>query len=280
MEIFAANVRDRDVKKMKDTFDTLSASEKSQLAHNATGKLAMFVVAPLDEDFLEVLLGAGFDGSYVTEGGETPLHAAVKADKPKSVLLLLNCDSCDPNAADGHKQTALHRAGEFGYVNCLEFLVSHNRVDIDAEDAWKRTALHWLVQKGLFDLTATLLQRQCKLITTVTKETPLHWAVRGGHIDVIQLLLIRRPELSSYALNERMESPMDIARTLGFADIIHLLWAHAEAHGQTAPTLNTVYNEPQLHVTGNLKLTSSKPKTVKKLTVKPSSESSSSSSSS
>lgn len=110
----------------------------------------MFVVAPLDEDFLEVLLGAGFDGSYVTEGGETPLHAAVKADKPKSVLLLLNCDSCDPNAADGHKQTALHRAGEFGYVNCLEFLVSHNRVDIDAEDAWKRTALHWLVQKYVF----------------------------------------------------------------------------------------------------------------------------------
>lgn len=110
----------------------------------------MFVVAPLDEDFLELLLSAGFDGSYVTEGGETPLHAAVKADKPKSVLLLLNCDSCDPNAADGHKQTALHRAGEFGYANCLEFLVSHNRVDIDAEDAWKRTALHWLVQKCVF----------------------------------------------------------------------------------------------------------------------------------
>lgn len=42
MEIFAANVRDRDVKKMKDTFDSLSASEKSQLAHNATGKVCLF----------------------------------------------------------------------------------------------------------------------------------------------------------------------------------------------------------------------------------------------
>lgn len=43
MEIFAANVRDRDVKKMKDTFDTLSASEKSQLAHNATGKVCLLL---------------------------------------------------------------------------------------------------------------------------------------------------------------------------------------------------------------------------------------------
>jgi ankyrin repeat protein len=242
--------------------------------------LAVFVAAAEDEDLLIELLGAGFEGSYLNDAGETPLHAAVKADKPKSVSALLGCDSCDPNAVDGHKQTALHRAGEFGYVKCLEFLVSHERVNVDAEDAWSRTALHWTAQKGLLDLTSTLLQRQAKMITTVTKETPLHWAVRGGHRDIVALLLTRHPDLSVYALNDRMESPMEVSRTLGFGSIVQLLWEHGEAHNQVPPTLNTVFNTSQLHESAGIKPMTMKPKGgVRKLTIKHNVDSSSSSSS-
>jgi ankyrin repeat protein len=122
--------------------------------------------------------------------------------------------------------------------------------------------------RGLLEQTKTLLQRQAKIVTTVTKETPLHWAVRGGHHEIVELLLTRHQELSVYALNDRMESPMEIARTLGFGTIVQLLWEHAEAHGQVPPTLNTVLNESQIHDTG-IRTMSMKPKGgVRKLTIK------------
>jgi ankyrin repeat protein len=111
--------------------------------------MAVFLASE-DEDLLKKLLEAKFSASYTDDAGETALHRAVKANKPECVLLLLNCDSCDPNAADGHQQTALHRAGEFGSQTCLEMLVNHERVNIDAEDAWSRTALHWTLQKCVF----------------------------------------------------------------------------------------------------------------------------------
>lgn len=121
-------------------------------------KLAVYIAASNDEDLLQTFLEAKFPADYVDERGETALHCAVKVDKPACVTLLLNCDSCNPNAADGHKQTALHRAGEFGYKLCLELLVNNERVDIDAEDAWSRTALHWTVQKCAISASVCLIR--------------------------------------------------------------------------------------------------------------------------
>lgn len=79
--------------------------------------------------------------------GETPLHIAVKRNQLSHVEVLLGSNSCDPNAADGHRQTALHRAGEYGHDECLKALIACDKVDINAEDAWSRTALHWTCVK-------------------------------------------------------------------------------------------------------------------------------------
>lgn len=109
--------------------------------------MAVFIAAGHDDELLSILLDAHCSADYVDDKGETALHQAVKRDRPQSVQRLLEQETCLPNAADGHYQTALHRAGEFGYVECLTYLVNHVRVDIDAEDAWQRTALHWTAQK-------------------------------------------------------------------------------------------------------------------------------------
>ena len=102
----------------------------------------------------------------------------------------------------------------------------------------------------------------------MTKETPLHWAVRGGHKNLIELLLKHHPELSVYSYNDRMETPIDMARTQGYLDIVELLWEHAQAHNQVPATLNTVVNESQVHDTG-VKTMTMKPKGgVRKLTIK------------
>ena len=120
----------------------------------------------------------------------------------------------------------------------------------------------------MMEPTLALLRREAKMTITVSKETPLHWAVRGGHRDQVHTLLQRHPELSVYAMNDRMESPMDMARTLGFGTIVELLWEHAQAHNQVPPTLNTVHNEAQVHDTG-VQTMQMKPKGgVKKLTIK------------
>lgn len=111
--------------------------------------------------------------------------------------------------------------------------------------------------------------RGAKIVNTVTKETPLHWAVRGGHTDQVEILLLRRPELSVYALNDRMESPMQMANTLGFGDLILLLQQHAEAHHQVPPALNTVVNDVQTHEPIAINTMKMKPKGgVRKLTIK------------
>lgn len=120
----------------------------------------------------------------------------------------------------------------------------------------------------MIEETKALLRRDAKLVTTVSKETPLHWAVRGGYPDEVSVLLQRHPELSVYALNDRMESPMEMARTLGFGEIVQLLWDHATAHGQVPPTLNTVHNQEQVHDSG-ITTMHMKPKGgVRKLTIK------------
>jgi len=101
----------------------------------------------VDESLLADLLTSNFGADYVSDTGETALHKAVKANRVKSVGLLLSCSSCNPNAADGHQQTALHRACEFGSEPCIQLLINDPRVNVDAEDAWSRTALHWTVEK-------------------------------------------------------------------------------------------------------------------------------------
>lgn len=107
----------------------------------------VFAAASHDGPLLQTLLEAKFEASYVNTTGETALHIAVKRNQLQHVEVLLKADSCDPNAADGHRQTALHRAGEYGHDGCLQALIACDRVDINAEDAWSRTALHWTCVK-------------------------------------------------------------------------------------------------------------------------------------
>lgn len=105
--------------------------------------MAVFLAASTDNALLSQLLQAGFDASHKSSTGETALHVAVKGNEALSVEALLKVDSCDPNAADGHQQTAIHRAGEYGFTEILRLLISCQRVNVNAQDAWYRTALHW-----------------------------------------------------------------------------------------------------------------------------------------
>lgn len=118
--------------------------------------------------------------------------------------------------------------------------------------------------------TKILIARGAKPIFTENNESPLHWAVRGGHADQVDLLLQTFPELNVYAVNDRGESPMEIARTFGYDFITKRLWEHGQQHNQVPPTLNTVVNESQVHDTGAVRTSlAAKPKGgPKKLTLK------------
>lgn len=156
--------------------------------------------------------------------GLTALHAAVFADKPAAVSVLLSHGSADVAAAfDGHRAvnfmdqqataaaaattrrrdlrawttgiTALHLADDS--AACAELLLRYG-ADPEARDGWGRTPLHWAMVSGNVDVVRLLLEAGTPAdVLDDDGATPLAvlcarlecGSSRQGHPDIVRMLL-------------------------------------------------------------------------------------------
>jgi ankyrin repeat protein len=199
-----------------------------------------------DELVAAVLDAKSVDIQATTQQGFTALYLAAKGNHVGVVQLLL-AHGADPNARDGHGQTALHRACEDSLEETAEVLIANVKTDVNAVDLMERTPLHWACSRGPARMVTMLLDRDAQLIKTKGGETALHWATRSGLEDIVSVLLKHFPFINVYDRNERGESAVDLAAES--PSLQALLVAHADSLGYSDSTGTSIRNQVQAATT-------------------------------
>ena len=121
--------------------------------------------------------------------GLTPLHYAIREDKPAVATKLMEYEECDVNAKDVNCNTPLHYAAMSNSVGCIKLLQEH-KADLNTKNMQGRTPLHFAAEQGHTDAVDCLLQLGADPnIRDVNGWAPLRLAIKGDFQDVISLLL-------------------------------------------------------------------------------------------
>lgn len=164
------------------------------------------------DDVVRHLISRGADVNRENFGGLRPLQLAMH--HPNTMNILLDFDA-DPNLADEMGLTSLHYAAEKG--NVLK-LIERN-ADVNRASKLSVYPLHKSALNGSETATKKLIEYGAHVdVQDVRGNTPLHYASQLGFKNVVQLLL--QANASSTLLNEKKQSPLDLATS---QDIIDLL---------------------------------------------------------
>ena len=118
------------------------------------------------------------------DGGETPLYQASVHGIIPIVKLLLNNGA---KATYGRNNSSLHVAAEFGDIELIEALVSHN-ADVDEKGSHSLTPLGLAVEEGQCASVRKLLE--CGAKTDFPGlQSPIHIAADNDHLEIVKELL-------------------------------------------------------------------------------------------
>lgn len=177
-----------------------------------------------DVEEVQRLIAAGANVTYDDEtGGETALHAAVKAGHKQVVKLLLNAGHSVNTYCDEH-YTPLHLAADRDYVDVVEELLRRG-AGVNAEDSGDCTPLHYAAEKGFRSIAEVLLNHGASVNSRCHGMfTPLHFAVSREKIDLVTLLLEAGADTKS--VNRMRQTPLHLAALSGWVDIAKELLKH------------------------------------------------------
>lgn len=156
------------------------------------------------ESTVRELVNYGVDLKTTNKCNDTPLHLAIKKNKPlRLVSVILWCS--DPEKQDGKGYTSAHLAVLHNRVDLfLEIMCSLKKVDI--RDKNHRTVLHLSALNGYTRLVFIALDQGCHPLARDNQGmTPLHLATGKGHVDAVNLLV------------QRMINNVDISDNRGFS---------------------------------------------------------------
>lgn len=110
--------------------------------------------------------------------GLSPLQWAVLRNNIHGTGVLL---SWNPNLelCDYDKRTALHRAAEFGLMECAQMLINSG-AHVDASDAWGDTPLHLAISLESTDMINLLLSSGAKICENKYGRRPIHGSTFGS----------------------------------------------------------------------------------------------------
>ncbi|GKU21992.1 unnamed protein product [Fusarium langsethiae] len=110
--------------------------------------------------------------------GLSPLQWAVLRNNIHGIEVLL---SWNPNLelCDYDKRVALHRAAEFGLIECAQMLISKGAY-VDASDAWGDTPLHLAISLPSTEMLNLLLFNGAKTLRNKYGRSPIHGSAFGS----------------------------------------------------------------------------------------------------
>jgi ankyrin repeat protein len=144
-------------------------------------------------------------GAQLESKGEWSMLACAAESGGVDITRLL-LDRVNVNSKDSTGETPLHAAAKANRVNLVRLLLEHG-ADRKAEDVYGGTPLHYAASHGAPDAAKVLLSAGASVNSrNKFKETPLHGAAREGDVVMTKLLISQKADMN--AKNRRGETPL------------------------------------------------------------------------
>ncbi len=189
-----------------------------------TGKDALHMAAGKNNagDTVVALLKSGADTETIDNDGRTALHIATLYKHPESIEPLLK-GGADIAHGDSHQNTALHLASKNNYVEIVQLLVKAG-APLEARNQTGATALIYAAAANRILTTKELIALGANINAVDNHQsTALHEAVKGKGLAAVRALV--KAGASKTARDDQGQTPVDLARTVGDADILKALGA-------------------------------------------------------
>lgn len=164
------------------------------------------------------------------EGGETPLHNAVRGGNLKEVLRIISSigdgELKGLLSSQNHSgKTPLYIAAENGFVDIVSEMIKHYDIGsagIKARNGYD--AFHIAAKQGNLEVLRALTEALPELLMTTDpmNTTALHTAAAQGYIEVVNFLLERNSSLASIARNNGKTALHSAARN-GYLEVVEAL---------------------------------------------------------
>ncbi len=167
-----------------------------------------------------------------TTNGKTPLHAAARSNKPRSldIIRYLVSQGGDVNDPDRRGETTIHLAAKHCSFKVFQQLLEMG-ADINICNSSHDTILHFAAQNKNVKVMKEVL-RLTKLKLDVRNRsgcTPLHYAAQNGNIDGCEFLLSEGVDINE--MTDNFQTPLHLAILGGKIDMIKFFLRHeAEIH--------------------------------------------------
>ncbi|KAL8108570.1 hypothetical protein AgCh_024879 [Apium graveolens] len=182
-----------------------------------------------------------------TPTSNTVLHLACQHGSIKCVKEILSVYKSLLLKINSRGETALHLAARYGHYDVVVQLIATAKSSLDNPENTTSTVVQ------------TLLRRK-----DVQHETALHAAVRYNHHTVVQVLVKEDPS-HEYQQNKYNETPVYLAATRGYTDIIRTILHYCESPTFGGPDGRTALHAAVLDKdTGSMKLLLDKKKDLTK----------------
>ena len=182
-------------------------------AQNATGETPLFAAIKADSpSTIAILLAQGASSTARDSLGNTALHAAVRWNAKQSVAALIK-GGADVNAGNLNGKTPLHEAVRLGMAESEGLLLAAG-ANLEARDLSGNTPLLEAVQSGLSASIERLLEKGASLnVRNNVGDTPLHAAAKSQRLDIAVALLAKGAPI--HAKNAKGDTPYRMALRTG-----------------------------------------------------------------
>ncbi len=143
--------------------------------------------------------------------GKTALHLAIKEHDLGLIDTIIKAGA-DVNAQTKFQNTPLHAAIEAERLDVITLLLKVPEIKLDLQNVNGNTPLHRVVQKNYKKGVEALLAKGAKInIGDDEDNTPLHFAAHLGYEEIVPMLLKAKADIK--AKNKHGNTPFDIAKT-------------------------------------------------------------------
>ena len=176
-----------------------------------------------DLDSLANLLAAGVSLAPYITGGETALHAAIRANQVAFARELLRQGvSLSAQTLEDKSRSPLHLAAHLGHTELVELLLAHG-ADVNAGEVGNWRPLHEVSHTGHLPIAKLLYGAGADVNAVATGGwTCMHQASGNGHPQVVQFLLDNGADL--FAVEDQHQlGALHVATQMRKAEVIDLL---------------------------------------------------------
>ncbi|KAF3934412.1 Ankyrin-2 [Dactylella cylindrospora] len=187
-----------------------------------------------NKDVLELLLHEGADLMAETKNGNTPVYVATFGSNDEAAVTLLQGMSREQafTITNDRDESLLRVATRWGCIKVVQHLLTawgntDLPKDLLLEKRNERTVGYEAVENGRHEISQLLLEQNASFEgIDADGNSVVHHIAGYGFADILRSLIQRNPEMSLEQLNDKNESPIQLAAKGNHSDVLEFLLRH------------------------------------------------------